>query len=109
VQARYLGDRRIQMATEATTTDDDTMGTVMFTAGMVIGGLVLGYGIRSLYWSFGWPGQEGLNQNLAHVGNTGIDNLGWLPASNFSIGCIVAGVLIMVILNAGAWRRTGGY
>ncbi|MEZ4239671.1 MAG: hypothetical protein R3F59_26655 [Myxococcota bacterium] len=96
------------MATEATH-ESDNLSTLIFTSGMVIGGLLLGWGIRSLYWSFGWPGEPCLNCALDQVGNTGIDNLGFLPASNWSIGCIVAGVLLMVILNAGAWRRTSGY
>ena len=41
--------------------------------------------------------------------SSGIDNLGLLPAADYSIGLVVAGVLVLVVLNAGAWRRTGGY
>ena len=46
---------------------------------------------------------------LAAVVSSGIDNLGLLPAADYSIGLVVAGVLVLVVLNAGAWRRTGGY
>ncbi|MCB9685239.1 MAG: hypothetical protein H6738_06540 [Alphaproteobacteria bacterium] len=82
---------------------------IVYLVGLLAGGLVLGFGIRSLYWSFGWGGGECLNCDLRKVGFDGIDNLGLLPAADYSIGLVVAGVLILVVLNAGAWRRTGGY
>ena len=82
---------------------------LVYLVGLLAGGLVLGFGIRSLYWSFGWDSGECLNCDIARVGFDGIDNLGLLPAADYSIGLVVAGVLILVVLNAGAWRRTGGY
>ncbi|MEQ1505291.1 MAG: hypothetical protein ABMB14_23875 [Myxococcota bacterium] len=78
-------------------------------AGLLLGGLVLAFGIRSFYWSFGWAGHECLNCDLSSIGNTAIDDLSFLPAADYSFGFTVAGVLMLVILNAGAWRRTGGY
>jgi hypothetical protein len=80
-----------------------------YLLGLPIAGLVLGYGVRSLYWSFGWAGAECLNCDLARVGFNGIDNLSLLPAADYSIGLVVFGVMIMVTLNMFAWRRTGGY
>lgn len=77
--------------------------------GLIAGGLTLAAGLVSLYWSFGWPGQECLNCNLAAVGSDGVDDLALLPAADYSIGLIVAGVLAMVVLNAGAWHRTNGW
>jgi hypothetical protein len=84
-------------------------GTWIYLFGLLAGGLALAFGLRSLYWSVGWPGEECLNCNLAEVGAHGVDNLALLPAADYSIGLIVAGVLVMVVLNAGAWHRTGGY
>lgn len=81
---------------------------IVYLVGLIAGGLILGFGIRSLYWSFG-PTYECLNCDLATSGYTGLDNLTLLPAADYSIGLVVLGVLILVVLNAGAWRRTGGY
>lgn len=88
---------------------DEGPSSLLFMGGLLLAGLFLGYGIRSLYWSFGWPGKECLNCDLSAVGATGIDDLGWLPAADYSIGFVVGGVLLMLYLNGGAWRRTGGY
>ncbi|MEQ1565789.1 MAG: hypothetical protein ABMA64_09145 [Myxococcota bacterium] len=87
----------------------DREGSLVYLVGLIVGGLILAFGIRSLYWSFGWPGHECLNCSLDQVGYDGIDNLQLLPAADYSIGLVVAGVLVLVVLNAGAWRRTGGY
>lgn len=81
---------------------------IVYLVGLLAGGLILGFGLRSLYWSFG-PTYECLNCDLATSGFTGLDNLQLLPAADYSIGLVVLGVLILVVLNAGAWRRTGGY
>ena len=95
------------MATE-TMPAEDTEGSLVYLVGLLAGGLILGFGIRSLYWSFGWP-EDCLNCDLARAGFTGLDNLHLLPAADYSIGLVVAGVLVLVALNAVAWRRTGGY
>ena len=87
---------------------DDTEGSLVYLVGLLAGGLVLGFGALSLYYSFGWP-HDCLNCDLSQVGFTGMDNIKLLPAADYSIGLVVAGVLIMVALNAVAWRRTGGY
>lgn len=84
-------------------------GNFVYLVAFLAGGLTLAFGIRSLYWSFGWAGQECLNCALKDVGYTGIDNLGLLPSADYSIGLVVTGVLALVMLNAGAWRRTNGY
>lgn len=95
-------------------------GNLLYTAGLIGGGLVLGYGVMALPLSFGWTGGDcadqyaeghpmGLNCDIEAVGYTGLDNLGTLPASDYSIGMIVAGFLLMVAINASMWRRTGGY
>ena len=84
-------------------------GNLAYTVGLIGGGLVLGYGIMMLPWSFGWAEGECLNCDFRGIGFTALDNLTTLPASDYSIGMIVAGFLLMVALNAGAWRRTGGY
>lgn len=91
-----------------TTETDDTEGTLVYLVGLIAGGLVLGFGVVSLYFSFGWP-ETCLNCDLAQVGFTGIDNIKLLPAADYSIGLVVLGVLVLVALNAVAWRRTGGY
>jgi len=83
-------------------------GSLVYLVGLLAGGLTLGFGIRSLYWSFGVPGTE-LNQSLDTMGNTGLDNLQLLDAANYSIGMIVLGVIVMVALNNFAWRYTDGY
>jgi hypothetical protein len=93
----------------ATEQSNDREGSLVYLIGLLSGGLILGFGILSLYWSFGWPGHECLNCNLAEVGFSGLDNIALLPAADYSIGLVVAGVLVLVVLNAGAWRRTGGY
>jgi hypothetical protein len=86
----------------------NTAGHPLYTALLPIGGLLLGFGLVSLYYSFGWEGGP-LNQDLAGVGFTGLDNIGRLGAADYSIGMVVAGVITMVFLNAGAWRKTDGY
>jgi len=85
----------------------DQPGQGKFLA-LVIAGLVIGTGVIALYFSFGAEGWE-LNQDLARSGFTGLDDLGALWASNYSIGFIVAGLVAMVALNSQAWRFTGGY
>ena len=50
-----------------------------------------------------------MNQRISAVGYSGLDDLRFLSASDYSFGMVVAGVLILVFLNAGAWKRTGGY
>lgn len=87
------------------TTEESSM---LYTFGLLGGGLTLGFGIVSLYWSFGVPGTA-INQDFALVGFSAIDNLRLLDAADYSIGLVVLGVLIMVLLNAIAWKRTGGY
>jgi hypothetical protein len=88
--------------------DTDNTSQVAYIAGFIIGGLCLGFGIRSLYLSFGWD-RGCLNCDLANVGFSGLDNIGLLAAADYSIGLIVLGILVLVGLNAGAWRRTHGY
>jgi hypothetical protein len=95
------------MVSELHTSDRE--GSLVYLVGLLAGGLILAFGLRSLYWSFGWSGAECLNCDLSSVGSSGVDNLGLLPAADYSIGLVVAGVLVLVVLNAGAWRRTGGY
>lgn len=97
----------------------ETDGNLLYTAGLLGGGLVLGFGVLALPRSFGWVGGDcpqygegmpmGLNCDFEAIGYSAIDNLGTLPASDYSIGMIVAGFLLMVAINASAWRRTGGY
>ena len=83
---------------------------LVYIIGLLGGGLVLGFGIKSLYGSFGWAGGT-LNGEGAFrtIGFSGVDNIGLLPAADYSIGMVVAGVLALVVLNATAWKRTGGY
>ena len=89
-------------------TEADTVSSTTYLAGFIAGGLLLGAGIRSLYWSFGWD-RGCLNCDMASVGFSGLDNLGLLSAADYSVGLVVMGVLLLVGLNAGAWRRTNGY
>jgi len=93
------------MSNEHAHNDEPNM---MYVVGLIAGGLCLGFGIMSLYYSFGWDGGP-LNQDLAGAGFSGLDNLGLLSASNYSIGMIVAAVIGMIWLNARAWERTDGY
>ena len=89
--------------------DPDSPSSLVHLAGFILGGLCLGFGIRSLYLSFGWAQAPCLNCDLTHVGFSGLDNIGLLAAADYSIGLIVLGILVLVGLNAGAWRRTHGY
>ncbi|HHO52550.1 MAG TPA: hypothetical protein ENK18_17200 [Deltaproteobacteria bacterium] len=84
-------------------------GNILHLVGLLVGGLILSFGIMGLPWSFGWADHECLNCDLAGVGFTGLDNIGWLPAADYSPGLIAFGLLTMIALNANAWRRTGGY
>ena len=43
------------------------------------------------------------------IGSTALDNVGLLPAADYSIVLIVAGLALMVFLNSRAWRYTAGY
>ena len=80
----------------------------LYVFGLPLGGLLLGTGIVNLYYSFGWDGGP-MGQNFSGVGFSGVDNIGLLPSAEFSIPLVVMGVLILVGLNATAWRQTGGY
>ena len=93
----------------STSSSRETDGNLLYTVGLLAGGLVLGFGIMMLPWSFGWDGGECLNCDFRGIGYTALDNLGTLPAADFSIGMIVLGFLTLVAINATAWRRTGGY
>ena len=83
-------------------------GNPFYVIGLPLGGLTLGAGLVCLYFSFGWE-RGWLNQNIGEAGFSGIDNLGLLPPADYSFGLIVLGALILVFLNATAWRRTNGY
>ncbi len=80
----------------------------LYMLGLPIGGLLLGTGIVNLYYSFGWDSGP-MGQDFSGVGFSGVDNISLLPSAEFSIPLVVMGVLILVGLNATAWRHTGGY
>lgn len=84
-------------------------GNILHLVGLLVGGLVLSFGIMALPWSFGWEGHECLNCDFAGVGFTGLDNIGTLAAADYGPGLIALGLLTLIALNASAWRRTGGY
>lgn len=88
--------------------NNENEGNLVYLVGLLAGGLTLGFGIRSYYWSFGWE-KDCLNCDFAGVGFSGIDNLGLLPAGYYSIGMVIAGVVVLVALNGFAWRYTNGY
>ncbi len=74
----------------------------------LLGGLCVGSGLMTLYFSFGWP--EGmLNSNFAKIGFSGLDDIVALGASDFSIPLLVVGLVCLIYGNAIAWRHTGGY
>ena len=74
----------------------------------LVGGLTLGIGLVSLYWSFGWPGGP-LNGDFATIGWSGLNNIQTLDPADFSIPLVVIGLACLVYANAIAWRHTGGY
>ncbi|MBX2803619.1 MAG: hypothetical protein KTR31_38430 [Myxococcales bacterium] len=90
---------------------DVAEGNIWYLLGLLTGGLVLGFGVMNLPYSFGRTGPKGncFNCEQAVTGFSAIDNITTLPAADYSIGMVVAGLLMLVALNAGAWRRTGGY
>lgn len=80
-----------------------------YMLGYLVGGLFTGTGIMGLYDSFGWTGGP-LNSDFAQVGFTGLDNIGRLAASDWSIVVLVIGIVTLVVTNSRAWRDTvGGY
>ena len=81
---------------------------ILYVIGLPLGGLLLGFGIVNLYYSFGWDGGP-MGQNFQGVGFSGVDNIGLLPAADYSIPMVVMGIMVLVALNAVAWRHTGGY
>jgi len=83
-------------------------GNLVYLISLLIAGIVLGFGLLSLLYSFGSPAGP-LNQTFEVVGFSGVDDLWLLPPADYSIGLIVAGMMAMVLLNATAWKRTGGY
>jgi hypothetical protein len=74
----------------------------------ILGGLCVGTGLLSLYWSFGWEGGA-LNSNYSLIGFDGLDNISALDPSDYSIPLVVIGIACLVYGNAIAWRYTGGY
>ena len=97
----------------STSSSRETDGNLVYTIGLLAGGLFLGFGIMLLPFSFGWreTGRNCFNCDFQGIGNTALDNVGILstPAADWSIGMVVLGFLTLVAINAGAWRRTGGY
>ena len=83
-------------------------GQLKYALALPGGGLLLGFGILLLWYSFGYEG-GGMANHLSEIGASGLDNIGTLDAADFSIGMIVGGALVMVFMNAIAWRDTGGY
>ena len=64
-------------------------GNVVYLAGLISAGVLLGVGIVSLYYSFGVDnGQEAfrtpMNSDLGAMGFSGLDNLSLLMAGNSS-------------------------
>ncbi len=90
-------------------TSRETDGNPLYTFGLLAGGLLLGAGIMRLPYSFGWEEKNCLNCDFEGIGYSALDNLGTLPAADYSLGMVVAGFLLLVVINANAWRRTGGY
>lgn len=91
--------------------EQHTEATPNFTAHFflfLLGGLCLGAGLLTLYWSFGWPGGP-LNSNFALVGFNGLDNITALDPSDYSIPLVVVGLSCLIFGNSIAWRYTGGY
>lgn len=74
----------------------------------LVGGLCLGIGLLTLYWSFGAP-SGALNQHFATVGFTGLDDIQTLDPSDYSIPLVVVGLACLIYANAIAWKHTGGY
>ena len=72
-------------------------------------GLSVGTGLINLIWSFGWSGGT-FQSDYAAIGFSGIDNIEFLPSSEFAAPLIAIGVCLMVLANATAWQETeGGY
>jgi len=88
--------------------DTNPSASRLYAIGLPLGGLCLGYGIVNLYYSMGWDGGA-MGQDFVGVGYSGIDNLGLLPAADYSFLFVAAGIAILVSLNRVAWRHTGGY
>ncbi len=78
-----------------------------FLIGIPVGGITLGFGIRSMYGAVGW--QAPINEDLTHVGFSGLDNIAALGPFPMAAGLIVVGIGILAFLNSIAWRHTGGY
>lgn len=110
------------MSTPGAQDTEITDGNLLYAAGLLTGGLVLGSGIMMLPWSFGWATTKDpvtgdvmpaagdcLNCDLGGTGFSALDNLGTLGLADYSIGMIVLGFLVLVVINASAWQRTGGY
>jgi hypothetical protein len=97
------------MASETTTEEDGGLLHIFLLLG---GGLCIGFGVVNLYFAFGYEvdGERvGLNQDLTSVGFSGLDNISRLAAADFAIPMIIVGVVLMIIANATAWKKTGGY
>lgn len=93
------------MSTENHTPEN---ANLLYVFGLLGGGLTVGFGAVALYYSFGYAEGE-MAQNLDRLGASGLDDIGLLGAADYSIGLVIIGALVMIFLNAGAWRRTNGY
>jgi len=91
----------------STPTHTNAPGQMKYLA-LVPAGVLLASGILLLYYSFGWDGGP-LNQDIGGVGYSGLDNLALQWGADFSFGFIAFGLIIMVALNANAWKHTDGY
>lgn len=84
-----------------------------FMIGFPVAGLLLGFGIVNLYFSFGVDDGQGgrldMASHLSTIGYHGFDNIALLPASDYAIGLVVVGALTMIGMNWTAWRFTNGY
>jgi hypothetical protein len=104
------------MADHATHDESDELNLPHLVA-LLGGGITVGFGAVNLFWAFGWNGADQarnapripMNTDTNGVGWSGLDNITLLASADYAIPLIVTGALVMVIANATAWRKTGGY
>ena len=75
---------------------------------LITGGFAVATGLLNLIWSFGWSGGT-FQSDYASIGFSGLDDIEFLPSSEFALPLIAAGVCLLVLANATAWQETDGY
>lgn len=75
----------------------------------VLGGVLCATGLMSLLFAFETPFGGDIATTLDRVGWDAVGDVTTTPQALVTMLCLGLGLPILIGLNAGAWKQTGGY